>query len=125
MNQIQYKKTFWMNVGLSTFSILACLVYVFFLLGIEAVNKFEVIFDFFFLVTPISTVITFYKNEKGLINTISLVLNSIVLVIYCLFLIRLRHNSVDSLLGLLIWSTPFIINVKQLYKLRKMTLTSI
>lgn len=118
MNQIQYKKTFWMNVGLSTFAILACLFYVFFLMGIEVVNKFEVIFDFFFLVTPISTVITFYKNEKGLINTISLFLNSIVLVIYCLFIIRLRHNSADSLLGLLIWSIPFIINVKQLRELR-------
>jgi hypothetical protein len=117
-SNIIYKKTFWMNVGLSIFSILGCLVYVFFLMGIEVVNKFEVVFDFFFLVTPILTVITFYKNEKGLINTISLVLNSIVLVIYSMFVLRIGHISVDSLLSLLIWSIPFIINVKQLRELR-------
>ena len=119
MKNITYKKTFWMNVGLSIFSILGCLFYLLFMMGIEVINKFDVIFDFFFLVASIMAVITFYKNEKALINTASLVLNIIILVIFSLFIIRLRHNSVESLLTLFVWSIPFIINVKQLRELRK------
>ena len=118
MNNIIYKKTFWMNVGLSIFSILGCLYYLIFEMGIEVVNKFEVIFDFFFLITPITTVIVFYKNEKGLLNTLSILLNIIVLVIYFLFFWKLRHESITSLSVMFLWMIPFIINLKQLRELR-------
>lgn len=118
MNNIICKKTFWLNVGLSTFSVLGCLFYLFFQMGIEVVNKFELIFDFFFLVTPLTTVITFYKNQKGLINTVSIILNIIVLIIYSMFVLRIGHISVESLATLFVWSIPFIINVKQLRELR-------
>ena len=119
MNNIIYKKTFWLNVGLSIFSVIGCIFYLFFEMGIEVINKFEVIFDFFFLVTPITTVITFYNNGKGLINTVSIVLNIIVLVIYSMFVLRVGHISIESLSTMFILLIPFVINVKQLYKLRR------
>lgn len=118
MNNITFKKTYWMNVGLSIFSILGCIFYLFFQMGLDVINKFEVVFDFFFLVTPITTVIAFYKNGKGLINTFSIVLNIIVLVIYCLFFWNLRHESISSLSVMFLWMIPFIINLKQLRELR-------
>ena len=118
-NNIIHKKTFWMNVGLSIFSILGCLYYLIFELGIEEINKLEIVFDFFFLITPIMTVITLYENESTIFNKISLFLNIIVLCIYFVIVWKLRHESITFMLPMFVWMTPFIINVKQLYKLRR------
>lgn len=119
MRDIQYKKMFWMNVVLSTFYVFGCLFY---FIGINdnsyRVNVFEIICDLFFVITPVFTVIAFYKSI--FVGT-SLILNIFTSVIYIGFvgsMLTIKLGSIIDLITMLVVSIPFLVNVKVLYKIR-------
>ena len=119
MKELQYKKMFWMNVVLSSFYGLTGLFYFF---GMNdnsyRVNFIEIISDLFFVITPIFTVITFFKST--FVKT-SLILNILTSVVYIGLVgstIIMGLSSMSDLIVLSVVSLPFLINVKVLYKIR-------
>lgn len=108
-----------MNVGLTMLFALG--LFMFFFVNIDYVEARlpEKIMNVVLLIVPILSVITFYKNEQGLLLKLTLILNIGITVMVVLFTLRsLYHQSWDSVIFMLIWMTPFVINVKQLNKLR-------
>jgi len=122
MNNIVYKKTFWMNIGLSLFFTLGLFMFLFLNIDYVESRPSEKIMNVFLFIVPILSMITFYKNGQGLLLklTLILILNIGVLVLVCLFTLRsLYHQSWDSVIFMLILMTPFLFNVKQLIKLQR------
>ena len=79
----------------------------------------EKVMNIFLLLTPILSAITFYKNEQGFLLKLALILNIGISVMVALFTFRsLFHQSWDSVIFMLIWMVPFVINVKQLILLK-------
>jgi hypothetical protein len=119
MNKIIYKKIFWMNIGLSLFSLLIFLV--FFGVNIDYVEAklWMKLFNVFILLTPLLSAITFYKNSTHILCVLALISNiSILLAFLALIVMSALHYSSDSIVFLLIWSIPLFLNVKCLNKLK-------
>jgi hypothetical protein len=120
MNRIVYKKIFWMNIGLSMFSFL--IFTMFFGINIDYVEAklWMKLLNVLILLAPILSAITFYKNNTNLLCLIALILNiSILLSFLALIVMSVLHYSSDSIVFLLIWSTPLLVNVKCLIELRR------
>lgn len=118
--QMKHKKMFWLNVVLSIFYVLACAAYFLSNGNSYRVNLLEIISDFFFLITPIVTAVTFYKSI--LVRT-SLILNSFTSLIYIAlvgFVLIEGLGSIFDWVTLLIIAAPFLVNVKQLYGLKRL-----
>ena len=120
MNNIIYKKTFWMNIVLSFLFLLG--LFMFFFVNIDYVEArlSEKVMNIFLFIVPILSVITFYKNEHGFLLKLTLIMNVVVTVMIGLFTLRsLYHQSWDAIIFMVILMTPFLINVKQLIHLKK------
>ena len=120
MNKIIYKKIFWMNIGLSLFSLLIFLV--FFGVNIDYVEAklWMKLFNVFILLTPILSAITFYKNSTHNLYIVTLISNTIILVAFLsLIAMSALQNTSDSIIFLVIWLIPFALNVKYLNELKK------
>ena len=120
MNKIIYKKIFWMNIGLSLFSLLIFLV--FFGVNIDYVEAklWMKLFNVFILLTPILSAITFYKNSTQNLCIVTLISNIIILVAFLsLIAMSALQNTSDSIIFLVIWLIPFALNVKYLNELKK------
>jgi hypothetical protein len=119
MNTITHKKTFCMNFVLSFF--FAFGLFMFFFVNIDYVEARlpEKIMNIFLFLAPVLTAITFYKNEQGFLLKLALILNIGISLMVALFTFRsLYHQSWDSVIFMLIWMVPFVINVKQLTLLK-------
>jgi hypothetical protein len=120
MNKIIYKKVFWMNIGLSIFSIL--IFAMFFGINIDYVEAklWMKLLNVLILLTPILSAITFYKNNTHTPCVLALITNiSMLLSFLALIVMSALNYSSDSIVFLLIWSIPLLLNVKCLNELRR------
>ena len=120
MNKIIYKKIFWMNIGLSLFSLLIFVV--FFGINIDYVEAklWMKLLNVLILLTPILSAITFYKNSTHTLCVLALISNiSMLMSFLALIVMSALNYSSDSIVLLLIWSTPLLVNVKCLNELRR------
>lgn len=119
MKKIQYKKTFWMNVNLSFLSIFSCFMFFFVNIDYVEARLIDKVMSILFLLVPLLSLVTFYKNDNSYFYKITLLLNLVFSLIIVWFILRsLYHQSWDALIFLLIWVTPFLINIRQLNKLK-------
>jgi hypothetical protein len=120
MNKIIYKKIFWMNIGLSLFSLIIFLF--FFGINIDYVEAklWLKLFNVFILITPLLSAITFYKNITHNLCVVTLFSNIIILAAFLSFIVMsfIQYSS-DSIIFLVIWLIPFALNVKYLNELKK------
>lgn len=115
MNHIKFKKTFWMNVVLTILAAFGCFMFFFINIDYVEARPSEKILNVLTLVTPILTMVTFYK---GLLQKVSLIFNILLLVTLALFTLRAVYHYPDySISTGLIWMAPFLINVKKLREL--------
>jgi hypothetical protein len=115
-----HKKIFWMNIGLSIFSLLIFVI--FFGINIDYVEAklWMKIFNVLILLTPILSAITFYKNNTDTLCGLALISNiSVLLAFLALIVMSALQYSADSIVFLLIWSSPLLLNVKCLNELRR------
>lgn len=120
MNKIIYKKLFWMNIGLSIFSLLVFVI--FFGVNIDYVEAklWMKLLNVLILLTPILSAITIYKNNKHSLCLVALITNiSMLLSFLALIVMSALNYSSDSIVLLLIWSIPILVNFKCLNKLRR------
>lgn len=117
MKKIQFNKTFWMNLNLSLLAIFTCFMFFFVNIDYIEARLIDKVMSILFLLVPIFSAVTFYKNNHGYFYKITLLLNLIFSLMIAWFALRnLYHHSWDSFIFMLAWMTPFIINVKQLIK---------
>ena len=119
MQNITYKKTFWMNVGL--FLLFSLGLFMFFFVNIDYVESkpIEKIMNVLLVLVPLLSLVTFYRNDQGLLLKVTLTVNILITLMVSWFLLRSAyHQSWDSVIFMLIWITPFVINVKQLNELK-------
>lgn len=120
MNDVKYKKIFWMNFVLSIFFFLCSAFYFFLNIDYVEASLFGKFFNLTLLATPIFTLITLYKNDTKFLCKIALALNVILSITLIALLIRaIGNHSIDKIIVMLVFLTPFLINVKQLNTLRK------
>ena len=120
MNDVKYKTIFWMNLVLSIFFMLCSAFYFFVNIDYVEASLFGKIFNLTLLFTPIFTIITIYKNDTNLLCRIAFALNVILSITILVLLIRaIANNSLDKMIVVLLFLTPFIINSIQLNKMRK------
>ncbi len=120
MNKIIYKKLFWMNIGLSIFSLLVFVI--FFGVNIDYVEAklWMKLLNVLILLTPILSAITIYKNNTHTLCLLALITNiSQLLSFLALIVMSALNYSSDSIVFLLIWSIPLLLNVKCLNELRR------
>lgn len=114
-----YKKTFWMNVNLSFLAAFSCFMFFFVNIDYVEARLIDKVMSILFLLVPIFSVVTFYKNGHGYFYKITLLLNLIFSLMIAWFTLRtLFHQSWDSFIFMLVWMTPFVINVKQLINIK-------
>ena len=118
MNNITYKKTFWMNFVLTIVFTLGC---IFFLkTGYVEARPSEKILNLILFLVPSVTAIALYKNDKKLLLKLAFALNILISIMLWLFLLRaIQQRSLDGIIIMLVFSAPFLINVAQLNKIRK------
>lgn len=120
MSNINYKKTFWMNIVLSMFSLLGCVFFFFLNIAYIEARLSEKILNLTLLLAPSLTAIALYKNDKKLLYTLAFALNILLSIMLLFFLLRaIQHKSLDSTIIMLIFSAPFLITLFQLDKIRK------
>ncbi len=116
MKHIEYKKTFWMNLVASLFTILGAFM---FLYEYLEVSKYEKVFNALFWMTPLITMATLYKNDKSILLTLSLLLNLVFSLFFGYFALNFIYiHQYLVIIPMLIVMIPFGINLKQLLKMR-------
>ncbi len=119
MKKIQCNKTFWMNVNLSFLAVFSCIMFFFVNIDYVEARLIDKVMSISFLLVPLLSIVTFYRDNQGILLKITLLSNLFIVLMIGLFIILyLYKQSWDSVIFMLVWMTPFVINLKQLIKIK-------
>jgi hypothetical protein len=120
IDRITYKKTFLMNIALMLTSLMACVFFFLFYISFVEVNPLSKLLNVFLLLVSILNATTLYKNNKGGLCKIALLLNSILAVAAFSIVSKLiSTGDVHALTPTIFLLLPALINIRMIYKLTK------